>query len=260
MKIFPFVLLFILVSCSNSDTTANATESVQSSHGLDEALGGASDAAEEPREIPVVESLGPETFEGLVDIKSYNTDIYVDLKYAGEDNFMGFPLYDRMKRAYLQPDVAKRLNYCQIYLSALDTSLHLLVYDAARPVSVQKLMWEALDTVPPSLRGKYVSNPANLSLHNLGCAVDITICTVDGVAIDMGAGYDDFRDIAFPNKEAKYLKSGELTKSQYENRLLLRKVMASQKFRQLPTEWWHYNGYSRDVARRMFKPLEIEPY
>ena len=215
---------------------------------------------EVPQEIPVVENLGPETFEGLVDVKSYSGDIFVDLKYATENNFMGLILYERTKRAYLQVEVAQRLAYCQSYLSAKDSGLHLLIYDAARPVSVQRLMWNALDTIPAKERGKYVSNPANLSLHNMGCAVDITICTADGVELDMGAGYDDFRDIAFPNKEDKYLKTGELTKEQYENRLLLRKVMASQKFRQLPTEWWHYNAYSRDVARRMFKALEVEPY
>ena len=213
MKIYQIIFLLVLVSCTDSDATTNASENVA----LTPLPGESKNGAEAPVEIPVVESLGPEIFEGLVDIQSYNSDIYVDLKYASEDNFMGFPLYERMKRAYLQPDVAKRLNYCQIYLSALDTSLHLLVYDAARPVSVQKLMWDALDTVPPAVRGKYVSNPANLSLHNMGCAVDITICTADGVAFDMGAGYDDFRDIAFPNKEAKYLKTGELTKEQYES-------------------------------------------
>ncbi|MBL6668351.1 MAG: M15 family metallopeptidase [Crocinitomicaceae bacterium] len=256
MKIYQIIFLLVLVSCADSDATTNVSENVASAP----LSGDSKNGAEAPVEIPVVESLGPEVFEGLVDVQSYNTDIFVELKYASEDNFMGFPLYERMKRAYLQPDVAKRLNYCQIYLSALDTSLHLLVYDAARPVSVQKLMWDALDTVPASVRGKYVSNPANLSLHNMGCAVDITICTADGDALDMGAGYDDFREIAFPNKEAKYLKTGELTKKQHENRLLLRKVMASQKFRQLPTEWWHYNAYSRDVARRMFKALEVEPY
>jgi D-alanyl-D-alanine dipeptidase len=256
MRIYQIIFLLVLVSCADSDATTNASGNAA----LDPLTGESEDAAEASVEIPVVESLGPEIFEGLVDIRSYNTAIYVDLKYASEDNFMGFPLYESMKRAYLQPEVAKRLNYCQIYLTALDSSLHLLVYDAARPVSVQKLMWDALDTVPPAVRGKYVSNPANLSLHNMGCAVDITICNHDGVALDMGAGYDDFRDIAFPNKEAKYLKSGELTAEQHENRLLLRKVMASQKFRQLPTEWWHYNAYSRDVARRMFKALEVEPY
>lgn len=237
-----FILL--ITSCSGTEATDNAT----------------AEATDVQLEIPVVEYLGPDTFEGLVDVRSYSEAIYVDLKYASEDNFMGFPLYERMKRAYLQPDVAKRLSYCQIYLSALDTALHLLIYDAARPVSVQKLMWDALDTVPASERGKYVSNPANLSLHNMGCAVDITICNSERVALDMGAGYDDFRDIAFPKKELQYLKSGALTNKQYENRLLLRRVMTSQKFRQLPTEWWHYNAYSREVARKKFSALEIEPY
>ena len=241
---FTFVALLLLASCTDSEVTNVATPS----------------ATEVPMEIPVVAYLGPEEFEGLVDVRGYNNAIYVDLKYASEDNFMGLQLYERMKRAYLQPDVAQRLAYCQVYLSALDTSMHLLVYDAARPVDVQQLMWNALDTVPASQRGKYVSNPANLSLHNLGCAVDITICNSEGIALDMGAGFDDFRDIAFPSKEAQYLKSGALTNEQHENRLLLRKVMSSQKFRQLPTEWWHYNAYSREVARKKFSALEVEPY
>ena len=241
---FTFVALLLFASCTDSEVTNVATPS----------------ANEVPMEIPVVAYLGPEEFEGLVDVRGYNNAIYVDLKYASEDNFMGLQLYERMKRAYLQPDVAQRLAYCQVYLSALDTSMHLLVYDAARPVDVQQLMWNALDTVPASQRGKYVSNPANLSLHNLGCAVDITICNSEGIAIDMGAGFDDFRDIAFPSKEAQYLKSGALTNEQHENRLLLRKVMSSQKFRQLPTEWWHYNAYSRELARKKFSALEVEPY
>ena len=241
---FTFVALLLFASCTDSGVTNVATPS----------------ATEVPMEIPVVAYLGPEEFEGLVDVRGYNNAIYVDLKYASEDNFMGLQLYERMKRAYLQPDVAQRLAYCQVYLSALDTSMHLLVYDAARPVDVQQLMWNALDTVPASQRGKYVSNPANLSLHNLGCAVDITICNSEGIALDMGAGFDDFRDIAFPSKETQYLKSGALTNEQHENRLLLRKVMSSQKFRQLPTEWWHYNAYSREVARKKFSALEVEPY
>lgn len=243
--LFLLILMFV-VSCSDSETE------IVNAH--------TSNAKELPKTIPVVENLGPETFEGLVDVKNYSEDIFVDLKYATKDNFMGLILYERTKRAYLQVEVAQRLAYCQSYLSAIDSGLHLLVYDAARPVSVQRLMWNALDTVPVKERGKYVSNPANLSLHNMGCAVDITICNSNGIPLDMGAGFDDFRDIAFPNKETEYLKTGELTREQYENRLLLRKVMASQSFRQLPTEWWHYNAFSRNVAKNMFRPLEVEPY
>ncbi len=242
---FLSVLVFI-VSCSDAETKVVSSPK--------------ENTKEVPQEIPVVENLGPETFEGLVDVKSYSGDIFIDLKYATEDNFMGLILYERTKRAYLQVEVAQRLAYCQSYLSAIDSGLHLLIYDAARPVSVQRLMWNALDTVPVKERGKYVSNPANLSLHNMGCAVDITICNSNSVPLDMGAGFDDFRDIAFPNKETKYLKTGALSRAQYENRLLLRKVMASQNFRQLPTEWWHYNAFSREVAKNKFRPLEVEPY
>ena len=202
---------------------------------------------------------GPVEFNGLIDVQSLCPDIYSDLKYTGKDNFMGVQLYKTIKRPYLQPDVAARLVKCQQYLSTIDSSLHLLIYDAARPVSVQKLMWEALDTLPLVERGKYVSNPGHRSLHNLGAAVDITICSKEGVALDMGAGFDEFAEIAYPRLEYHFLKTGELTQKQYENRLLLRRVMKSQYFRQLTTEWWHYNAYSRNVALSKYKVLNEEP-
>lgn len=206
---------------------------------------------------PVIDK-GPIEFEGLIDVQSLNKDIFCELKYATDDNFMGFQLYKSIKRPYLQPDVAERLSKCQDYLSELDSSLHLLIYDAARPVSVQKLMWDALDTIP-NLRGKYVSNPISRSLHNLGAAVDITICNVEGIPLDMGAGFDEFDKIAYPSMEYHFLKTGELSPKQYENRLLLRKVMRSQRFRQLQTEWWHYNAYPRNSAKVKYKALMTEP-
>ncbi|MBT5438969.1 MAG: M15 family metallopeptidase [Flavobacteriales bacterium] len=208
---------------------------------------------------PAIIDKGPIEFEGLIDVQSLNKDIFCELKYATDDNFMGFQLYHSIKRPYLQPDVAERLSKCQDYLSEIDSSLHLLIYDAARPVSVQKLMWDALDSIPPGLRGRYVSNPGHRSLHNLGAAVDITICDDRRVVMDMGAGFDEFAEIAYPRMEYHFLKTGELSQQQYDNRLLLRRVMKSQRFRQLPTEWWHYNAYSRDVARTKYKVLRTEP-
>ncbi|MDA7762626.1 M15 family metallopeptidase [Crocinitomicaceae bacterium] len=208
--------------------------------------------------VPVIDK-GSIEFEGLIDVQSLNKDIFCELKYATDDNFMGFQLYHSIKRPYLQPDVAERLSKCQDYLSEIDSSLHLLIYDAARPVSVQKLMWDALDSIPPGLRGRYVSNPGHRSLHNLGAAVDITICDDRRVVMDMGAGFDEFAEIAYPRMEYHFLKTGELSQQQYDNRLLLRRVMKSQRFRQLPTEWWHYNAYSRDVARTKYKVLWTEP-
>ena len=240
-SVLSFLVMCCLVACQSNEKKSEPVKTVQKTI----------------KNAPVIDK-GPIEFEGLIDVQSLNNDIFCELRYATDDNFMGFRLYKSIKRPYLQPDVAERLSKCQDYLSELDSSLHLLIYDAARPVSVQQLMWDALDTIP-NLRGKYVSNPISRSLHNLGAAVDITICNVEGIPLDMGADFDEFDKIAYPSMEYHFLKTGELSQKQYENRLLLRKVMRSQSFRQLQTEWWHYNAYSRDVARTKYKALMTEP-
>jgi D-alanyl-D-alanine dipeptidase len=119
-------------------------------------------------------------------------------------------------------------------------------------------MWNALDSIPAKERGKFVSNPIHKSVHNFGAAVDLTICDSKGKALDMGAGFDDIREIAYPSLEAKFLASGELTKLQVENRNLLRQVMRHQKFRNLPTEWWHFNACSRAEASLNYQSIKEE--
>ena len=195
----------------------------------------------------------------LVDIQEINPSIRVDLKYATSDNFMKMKLYSRINKAYLQKDVALRVSACQDYMSEIKPGYHLLIYDAVRPISVQQKMWDALDTIPPAERGKFVSNPKNRSLHNLGAAIDLTICDANGNPLDMGAGYDDIRKIAYPEMETFYLKSGELTRKQIENRELLRKVMRKEGFRNIPTEWWHFNACSRSEGLNKYEVLFEEP-
>ena len=186
---------------------------------------------------------------GLTDVQLLDSSIQVDLKYASEDNFMHKRVYFALNKAYLQQEVALRFVKCQQYLKRLNPNYSLLIYDAVRPLSVQKMMWKLLDSIPVAQRVKFVSNPKNGSVHNYAAAVDVTICDADGIALDMGAGYDDIREIAYPNLEWKYLAIGELTQIQVDNRKLLRQVMASQQFRNIPTEWWHFNACSRDVAK-----------
>ena len=147
------------------------------------------------------------------------------------------------------------LNKAQERLTFLKPGLHLLVYDAARPLSVQQHMWNALDSIPVKERVKFVSSPRGKSLHNLGCAVDLTICDAKGIPLDMGAGFDDIRLIAYPMHEAKFLADGSLTMQHVENRKLLRRVMRYAGFTGIPTEWWHFNAYSRRSAQNKFKIL-----
>jgi zinc D-Ala-D-Ala dipeptidase len=192
---------------------------------------------------------------GLVNIQDSIPEILVDLKYSTTDNFMGEDVYGHMARAYLQPIVCASLKKSMKYLKEKDTSLTLLVYDAVRPRRVQQLMWDVVD-LPAWEKGKFVSNPANGSLHNYGCAVDLTIAQNDGTPLDMGAGYDDPAKIAYPRYEKAYLDSGMLSTDQVANRDLLRSVMRAGSFWGISTEWWHFNRYNRETAKGMFEILE----
>ena len=194
----------------------------------------------------------------LVDLQSVSNNIIVDLKYAGTDNFMKTRLYDTLNKAFLQKDVALRLAKVQEKLTELKPGYKLVVYDALRPRSVQKQMWDALDSIPVLQRSKFVSNPKNGSVHMYGAAVDLSILDENGKLLDMGAGYDDIRKIAYPSMETYFLQTGELTEKQVANRKLLRQVMRSQQFRNIPTEWWHFNAYSRATCQSRYKAVEHE--
>jgi D-alanyl-D-alanine dipeptidase len=212
-------------------------------------------------EEPIVIELDPMTDSvlarygsfGLVELKDKR--IVIDLRYSTDNNFMKTVLYDTLNKLFVQEEVRFRLVLCQDYLDSLHPGLRLKIFDGVRPLQVQKEMWEAMDTIPAGQRGKFVSNPIYGSGHNYGTSVDLTICDSLGEELDMGAGYDDFRTIAFPSKEAQFLKTGELSKEHYENRKLLRKVMRFQRFYGIPSEWWHFNAYSRLAAEARFDLL-----
>ncbi len=201
-----------------------------------------------------LDSLGNRLSEmGLVDVQQINPNIRVDLKYSSTDNLMNTNVYGNLKRAYLREEIAQKLSRAQNYLTEIDSNLFLLVYDAARPQWVQWKMWNLLDSIPVSKRVKFVSNPKNGSVHNYGAAVDLTICNAKGEPLDMGAGFDDPSDIAYPSKESYFLNQGFLNEAQIKNRLLLRRVMKQAGFVNLETEWWHFNGLSRNAAKSKYE-------
>lgn len=244
--------LFLLFSCGSESGKAvpNAAASpAESGHSRTE------NTPEKPVKIPAMLINHSDT---LVRVDAYSEAIFWELKYATSDNFMHRILYDTLKAVYIQQNIAVRLAKCQKKLTEIDPDLHLLIYDGVRPLSVQWEMWTALDTIPPAQRGKFVSNPRNGSVHNYGAAVDITICDAKRRPLDMGAGYDDIREIAYPSLEARFLASGELTQQQLANRQLLRKVMRSQSFINIPTEWWHFNAYPRAVVKGKYAIVENE--
>jgi D-alanyl-D-alanine dipeptidase len=192
---------------------------------------------------------------GLIDIQNIITDILIDVRYSSTNNFMKQDVYGDLNRIYLQESVANDLLKCQLKLKEIDSTLSLLVYDGVRPRSVQQIMWDILE-LPIHEKTKFVSNPKNGSIHNYGAAVDLTIVDLNGIPLDMGAGYDDIRKIAYPRYEKAYLDSGLLNTEQIENRELLRTVMHAGGFWGIETEWWHFNRYNRDKAKELFEIIE----
>ncbi|MGA0559767.1 M15 family metallopeptidase [Larkinella sp. VNQ87] len=194
--------------------------------------------------------------QGLVDIQKIDPSLLVELKYSTTDNFVKKDVYGDLTRAYLQPMAAQKLATASRELQKRWPDLRLLVYDATRPRSAQWDLWKTLSHLPVSERGKYVSNPRNGSVHNYGCAVDLTLATKTGKPLDMGTPFDYFGELAYPAKEAELLKKGKLTAQQVENRRLLRSVMQKAGFSSLKTEWWHFNAVSRAEAKRLYKIVE----
>jgi D-alanyl-D-alanine dipeptidase len=194
--------------------------------------------------------------QGLVNIQDLDTSLLVELKYATSDNFMGKDVYGCLKHAFMQKKPATMLAEANRLLQKTHPNYRLLVYDAGRPASIQKILWNTLSQYSVKEREKYVANPAQGSIHNYGSAVDLTIATADGKALDMGTKYDFFGDLAYPKKEVYFLKIGKLSRQQLDNRLLLRKVMKAAGFMPIEYEWWHFNAVSRKRAKQLYKIVE----
>ena len=80
---------------------------------------------------------------GLINIAELDNSIAISLMYTKADNFTGEILYDDLSEAYLHPHAAYALLKAQEVLKALHPSYSLIIYDAARPMSVQRKcgMW-----------------------------------------------------------------------------------------------------------------------
>lgn len=253
-KIYILAISALIVSCNNSQNNeiiasneSDSTELIEDTSEIDQVV------IEEPYVIDTLEQRIIDA--GLVNIQDVDSTILVELMYSTENNFMEKDVYGVMTRAYAQETVAEDLAKSQAYLKSIDSNLSLLVYDAVRPRSVQQYMWDILD-MPINEKTKFVSNPANGSIHNYGCAIDLTISDLEGNPLDMGAGYDDIRKIAYPRYEKAYLDSGLLTQQHIDNRELLRDVMKAGGFWNIQTEWWHFNRYNRSKAKELFEIIE----
>lgn len=162
----------------------------------------------------------------LIDIRTVNDKIALDIRYATENNFLKRKVYPAA-RCVLRGAAAQALS--QVQNDLVKQGLGLKVFDCYRPLSVQKLMWEILPD------NRYVANPAKGSRHNRGAAVDLTLIDRNGKELEMPTGFDDFTEKAFRNSKAASPQAKK-------NSLLLEDAMKKSGFIPLATEWWHFDA------------------
>ena len=179
--------------------------------------------------------------------------IAINLKYASTDNFIGEALYGEFHKAFLHKVASAKLKVAAERLQQLKPGWKLVVYDALRPRSIQRLFWNRVKGTPQQ---PYVANPDSGSIHNFGFAVDVSLMDESGREVDMGTKYDDFSGLSEPRLEERFLKAGKLGLTQVDNRRLLRKVMTAAGFEQLLNEWWHFDALPSKEVREHYHIVE----
>jgi len=167
----------------------------------------------------------------LVDVRSVDSSIAVDLRYFTADNFTGAPLPGYgANRAYLRREAAIALGRVQKQLRS--EGLGLLVWDGYRPVSGTEGMvaWAERTNNMKYFRQGYI---ARRSRHNMGVAVDLTLVQLDtGQPLEMGTPFDTF---------SKAAHTASATGTAAHNRQRLVAAMEAQGFSNYDQEWWHFS-------------------
>jgi D-alanyl-D-alanine dipeptidase len=163
----------------------------------------------------------------LVDIKSVDPSIVIELRYAGTHNPLHRALYPPSMQALIRPSVAKQLASAQRFLRPYKYGLK--IWDAYRPKSVQRQLWQFAHN------DLYVANPESGvgSLHTWGVAVDATLVDERGRSVLMPTDFDAFTPAAM-------LYYPGLVPDARWHRRMLQRAMGLNGFYGLRTEWWHF--------------------
>ncbi|MGZ6070401.1 MAG: M15 family metallopeptidase [Myxococcaceae bacterium] len=178
---------------------------------------------------------------GLVEARAHVPGLAVELRYATEDNFLGRAVYPEGARCLLLPAVVDRLAQAERTLEA--RGFRLKAWDCYRPLHVQWAMWKL---VP--VKG-YVADPHTGSNHNRGGAVDVTLITLEGAAVEMPTPFDTFGPAAHHGSNAG-------TAEARGHRETLRQAMVQAGFRPNRMEWWHYEAPEARGAPVLDVPVE----
>jgi len=168
----------------------------------------------------------PKEINGFVLLNEIDKDFVIDLRYATENNFTKQKVYPN-DICVLRKDTALKLAKANEEFKKL--GYRIKIWDAYRPVYVQRIFWNIVKD------SRFVANPDNGgSIHNKGCAVDITLVDKDGKELVMPSSFDDF-------SEKAYRSNSNMNEEAKNNMQILTGIMLKSGFKVIDTEWWHFD-------------------
>lgn len=175
-------------------------------------------------------AIASSVYDNLVDIRSVDPTILVELRYATKDNVTGRALYPPDLPALVRLTTAARLTKAQKFLRARHYGLK--IWDAYRPLAAQRELWERTHD------GAYVADPliGNGSLHSWGVAVDATLVDDTGREVAMPTAFDEFT----PAAKLHYHGDDPVVKLHLR---ILQAAMRHGGFYGMRNEWWHFVAY-----------------
>lgn len=191
----------------------------------------------------------------FVYLEELDITIVPNLKYLGNDNFIGRPIngYQRNCIILTKPAATAAVNAAQIFKQK---GLGIMVYDAYRPQSACDHFWEWAND-PVDIKNKERFYPtfhdktalfngfiARYSKHSRGSAIDLGLYNLQtNEPLDMGAIFDFFGEIS-------YTISPLISNEAQQNRLLLKETMEKCGFQNYAKEWWHYELINEPFTRK----------
>lgn len=195
--------------------------------------------------------------KNFVSLKEKIPNIELDIRYFGEDNFIGKPIDGYLAcNATLTTKATNSLMKVQKELNGF--GLGLKIFDAYRPQkAVDHFVRWGLDLEDTVMKDKYypMVEKKNLfkegyiakkSSHSRGSTVDLTIIDLSSKQeLDMGSYFDFF-------SKHSWIRYDKITLQQRANRMLLNSVMSRYGFKSYAQEWWHFTLRGEPFKDRYF--------
>lgn len=191
-------------------------------------------------------SMGPDDPSGFVVLTDVVPDVLLEMRYYSTFNFVGTRV-----DGYEEPIALITREAAQALKAVSDEAMilgyRLKIWDTYRPqMAVDHFCrWgeDVADTLTKRYFYPYLDKDvvfdrgyiARRSGHSRGSVADLTLVDMKtGRDIDMGYGFDWFGGESHPD-----YREG-ITEEQYNNRMLLRKLMLKHGFLPIEEEWWHF--------------------